>query len=224
LILLPIFAIKIIKKADRIHAVPKRFRDTRPYPKKKVNEMDRESFGPEFDETAHSNAGVLPENTPSGPKAEANPKRARSERDHQMELFGGIAPIEHGGAATIRPVAGGPHQGALRLVRVVQPAHGTVSRNADQTLTYRPEPGFAGTDQFDYTLTDDAGALFSATVTVSVTIESRRPRSVLPASFDSEPPEAPAAGTDVAGGLAASLDRPFARPMPDRAAAQIMGK
>lgn len=186
--------------------------------------MDRESFGPEFDETAQPNPDGLPENQTSGPKAEAILKRARNEFNNQMELFGGAAPIEHGGAATIRPVAGGPHEGALRLVRVVQPAHGTVARNADQTLTYRPEPGFAGTDQFDYTLTDDAGALFSATVTVSVSIESRRPRSVLPASFDSEPPEAPMAGGDVAGGLAASLDRPFARPMPDRAAAQIMGK
>jgi hypothetical protein len=186
--------------------------------------MDRESFGPEYDEHSQTNAGAVPENTQNGPRTDANLKKARKDFDNQMELFGGIAPIEHGGAATIRPVAGGPHQGSLRLVRVVQPAHGTVSRNADQTLTYRPEPGFAGTDQFDYTLTDDAGALFSATVTVSVTIESRRPRSVLPASFDSEPPEAPTAGTDVAGGLAASLDRPFARPMPDRAAAQIMGK
>jgi len=192
--------------------------------------MDRESFGSEIDETAHADTGVLSENTRSGPKAEANRKRVRDEFDNQMELFGGAAPIEHGGAATIRPVAGGPHQGALRLVRVVQPAHGIVSRNADQTLTYRPEPGFAGTDQFDYTLTDDSGALFSATVTVSVTIESRRPRSVLPASFDSEPPEAPAASPNASdgglsgGGLSASLDRPFARPMPDRAAAQIMGK
>jgi Bacterial Ig domain len=186
--------------------------------------MDRESFGPEIDETAHSQAGGHQENHTSGPKAEAILKRGRLEHTDQMELFGGIAPIEHGGAATIRPVAGGPHQGTLRLVRVVQPAHGTVSRNADQTLTYRPEPGFAGTDQFDYTLTDDAGALFSATVTVSVTIESRRPRSVLPPSFESEPPEAPMASPGVPEDLAGPLDRPFARPMPDRAAALMMGK
>jgi hypothetical protein len=186
--------------------------------------MDRESFGPEIDETAHSDAGEHHQNNTSGPKTDATLKRARGEHTDQMELFGGIAPIEHGGAATIRPVAGGPHQGTLRLVRVVQPAHGTVSRNADQTLTYRPEPGFAGTDQFDYTLTDDAGALFSATVTVSVTIESRRPRSVLPESFESEPPEAPMASSETVDALTSRLDRPFARPMPDRAVAQIMGK
>lgn len=186
--------------------------------------MDRDSFGPEDDEAAHANAGVLSENTPSGPKAESILKRDRKELNDQMELFGGIAPIEHGGAATIRPVAGGPHQGELRLVRVVQPKHGTVSRNADQTLTYRPLPGYAGTDQFDYTLSDDAGTLFSATVTVSVTIESRRPRSVLPADFESEPPEAPQASAGVANDPSNPLDRPFARPMPDRAVAQVMGK
>ncbi|HUT48995.1 MAG TPA: Ig-like domain-containing protein [Alphaproteobacteria bacterium] len=186
--------------------------------------MDREYFDPELDEAGAASPDGLPEAGTSGPKAEAILKRGRLEHKDQMELFGGIAPIEHGGAATIRPVAGGPHQGELRLVRVVQPGHGMVSRNADQTLTYRPEPGFAGTDQFDYTLTDSAGALFSATVTVSVTIESRRPRSVLPASFESEPPEAPMASAGVQGDTANPFDRPFARPMPDRAVAQIMGK
>lgn len=186
--------------------------------------MDRESFGPEYDETAHANAGALSEEQSNGPKADTILKRARGEHNDQMELFGGAAPIEHGGAATIRPVAGGPHQGELRLVRVVQPAHGMVSRNADQTLTYRPMAGFSGTDQFDYTLTDDAGALFSATVTVSVTIESRRPRSMLPADFESEPPEAPMARPSVPNDLTSPLDRPVARPMPDRAAAQLMGK
>ena len=141
-----------------------------------------------------------------------------------MELFGGVAPIEHGGAATIRPVAGGPHHGELRLVGVVQPGHGTVSRNADHTLTYRPEPGFSGTDQFDYTLCDDSGARFSATVTVSVSIEPRRPRSALPASFDSEPPEAPIANSDVNDDALAAIDRPFARPMPERLSGYFAGK
>ena len=186
--------------------------------------MDRESFDPEFEEAGPTTLDGLPETETSGAKANTILKKGRLEHRDQMELFGGVTPIEHGGAATIRPVAGGPHQGELRLVRVVQPGHGMVSRNADQTLTYRPEPGFAGTDQFDYTLTDSAGALFSATVTVSVTIESRRPRSVLPASFESEPPEAPMASAGVQGDTANPFDRPFARPMPDRAVAQIMGK
>jgi len=167
--------------------------------------MDRDSFGPEYDETALAQAGALNEHTQTGPKPNPAPSQGRAGHTDQMELFGGIAPIEHGGAATIRPVAGGPH-------------------NADQTLTYRPFPGFAGTDQFDYTLTDDAGALFSATVTVSVTIESRRSRSMLPADFESEPPEAPQAAASLPNELAGPYDRPFARPMPDRAVAQIMGK
>ena len=186
--------------------------------------MDRESFGPELDEAVPTPPDGLPAAQTTGPKTDAKSKWDGQENRDQMELFGGIAPIEHGGAATIRPVAGGPHQGELRLVRVVQPAHGMVSRNADQTLTYRPEPGFAGTDAFDYTLTDDAGALFSATVTVSVTIESKRPRSVLPASFESEPPEQPVASSNVHGEPASPFERPVARPMPDRAAALMMGK
>jgi hypothetical protein len=186
--------------------------------------MDRESFGPELDEAGQTTPDGLPGNEHTETKQAAALKWGRQEHRDQMELFGAAAPIEQGGVATIRPVAGGPHQGELRLVRVVQPAHGMVSRNADQTLTYRPEPGFAGSDQFDYTLTDDAGALFSATVTVSVTLESRRIRSVLPASFESEPPEAPRADAMVQGEAARPFERPFARPLPDSAAAQLIGK
>ncbi len=80
------------------------------------------------------------------------------------------API--GPSAVIRPVPGGEHKGMLKLVDFTQPANGTVSRNADQTLTFRPKPGFTGKDSFDYTLRDEAGTMFSATVTVAVTLEA----------------------------------------------------
>ncbi len=80
------------------------------------------------------------------------------------------API--GPSAVIRPVPGGEHKGMLKLVDFTQPANGAVSRNADQSLTFRPKPGFTGKDSFDYTLRDEAGTMFSATVTVAITLEA----------------------------------------------------
>jgi hypothetical protein len=76
-----------------------------------------------------------------------------------------------GASAVVRPVPGGEHKGMLKLVEFTQPANGTVSRNPDQTLTYRPKPGFTGKDSFDYTLCDEAGTTFSATVAVAVTLD-----------------------------------------------------
>lgn len=76
-----------------------------------------------------------------------------------------------GASAVVRPVPGGEHKGMLKLVEFSQPANGTVSRNPDQTLTYRPKPGFTGKDAFDYTLRDEDGTTFSATVSVAVTLD-----------------------------------------------------
>ena len=77
-----------------------------------------------------------------------------------------------GASAVVRPVPGGEYKGMLKLVDFTQPANGAVSRNADQSLTFRPKPGFTGKDSFDYTLCDEAGTIFSATVTVAVTLEA----------------------------------------------------
>lgn len=48
------------------------------------------------------------------------------------------------------------------------PAHGLAVTN-NKTVHYTPAPGFVGTDQFTYTLTDGAGGFDLATVTVTVT-------------------------------------------------------
>ncbi|MFJ4109633.1 cadherin-like domain-containing protein [Oerskovia enterophila] len=48
------------------------------------------------------------------------------------------------------------------------PFHGAVVVNADNTITYTPEPGFFGIDSFTYTVTDAEGN--SSTATVDVTI------------------------------------------------------
>jgi Bacterial Ig domain len=44
------------------------------------------------------------------------------------------------------------HGDLLSVVSVVQPRHGTVSINPDNTVTYTPETRFSGTDTFAYTI------------------------------------------------------------------------
>jgi uncharacterized protein (TIGR03382 family) len=48
------------------------------------------------------------------------------------------------------------------------PAHGGVSSNADGTLTYTPDIGYEGPDEFTYTICDPYGACDSTTVTIQV--------------------------------------------------------
>ncbi|MDE0734678.1 MAG: Ig-like domain-containing protein, partial [Pirellulaceae bacterium] len=61
-------------------------------------------------------------------------------------------------------------QGATLTVGTLgNPAHGAVIKNSDNTITYTPEAGFHGTDQFDYQLVDSLGETDSGQVTVSVT-------------------------------------------------------
>ncbi|WPO97712.1 Ig-like domain-containing protein [Pseudomonas sp. HR96] len=52
---------------------------------------------------------------------------------------------------------------------VTQPLHGTVSINADNTLSYKPTAGYTGSDSFLYTLKDSTG-LSLGTATVNVTV------------------------------------------------------
>jgi YVTN family beta-propeller protein len=58
--------------------------------------------------------------------------------------------------------------GSLTVVSVVQPANGTVTINADNTVTYTPNTGFSGTDAFAYTVSDGKDGTDTATVTVTV--------------------------------------------------------
>ncbi|NNF10470.1 MAG: tandem-95 repeat protein [Acidimicrobiia bacterium] len=50
----------------------------------------------------------------------------------------------------------------------VLPADGVVVANGDGTFTYAPDPDFAGTDSFGYSICDTGGLCDSATVTVTV--------------------------------------------------------
>ncbi|MCR1786054.1 tandem-95 repeat protein [Nocardioides carbamazepini] len=50
------------------------------------------------------------------------------------------------------------------------PAHGAATVNDDHTITYRPTPGFSGTDHYDYQALDEDGLVCAvARVTVTVT-------------------------------------------------------
>jgi hypothetical protein len=57
----------------------------------------------------------------------------------------------------------------LTVTSVSQPANGSATNNGDGTVTYSPDPGFTGTDQFTYSISDGRGG--SDTATVHVTVE-----------------------------------------------------
>ncbi len=61
-----------------------------------------------------------------------------------------------------------PDGGALTLVDVSTPAHGTAVLTAGNKVRYTPATGYTGTDTFTYTVRDSAGNTQTATVTVTV--------------------------------------------------------
>lgn len=56
----------------------------------------------------------------------------------------------------------------MTVTNVTDPPHGVVVINMDGTVTYTPDGGFSGTDQFDYTVCDPGLLCDTATVTVTV--------------------------------------------------------
>ncbi|QNM95070.1 tandem-95 repeat protein [Chitinimonas koreensis] len=70
--------------------------------------------------------------------------------------------------------AGVPANAGLAARVVTQPLHGTVTVNADGSLTYTPDAGFYGADSFSYVAGD--GLADSALASVAITVEaSNRP-------------------------------------------------
>jgi hypothetical protein len=80
-----------------------------------------------------------------------------------------------------------PDGDPLSVGAVSQPAHGTATANPDGTITYLPDPDFAGTDSFTYQACDPDGLCDTATVTITVS----------PAS--SPPPPPPSGGPPTGG-------------------------
>jgi hypothetical protein len=70
---------------------------------------------------------------------------------------------------TITPVLTNDTGNTLTVTGHTNPAHGSVTLNADGTFLYTPNTGFSGTDSFDYTITDSFGRTATATVTITVT-------------------------------------------------------
>jgi hypothetical protein len=61
-----------------------------------------------------------------------------------------------------------PDHDPLTVTAVTQGAHGSVSINANNTVTYTPNSQYTGTDSFTYTIADPCGATATATVTVTI--------------------------------------------------------
>src|SRR5436190_2084372 len=59
-----------------------------------------------------------------------------------------------------------------------QPAHGTATVNADQTITYTPAANYNGGDTFTYAINDGHGGTATATVNVTVTAVNNAPVAV----------------------------------------------
>ncbi len=65
-------------------------------------------------------------------------------------------------------------QGAMLSVSsVTSPTSGSAVLNPDQTITYTPNAGYNGQDQFSYTACDSAGDCSSATVNIQVGIQQQ---------------------------------------------------
>ncbi len=61
-----------------------------------------------------------------------------------------------------------PDGEAIAVIDVDAPRNGQVEISSASTVTYRPDSGYVGTDQFDYTIADGAGTEATATVTVEL--------------------------------------------------------
>ena len=66
----------------------------------------------------------------------------------------------------------------LSVVAVTSPAHGTITLNGDNTLTYTPAPNFFGSDAVSYTVRDGSGVEATAVVNITVVAVNDAPVAV----------------------------------------------
>ncbi|WP_222615311.1 Ig-like domain-containing protein [Persicimonas caeni] len=71
-----------------------------------------------------------------------------------------------------------PEGDTLSVTATNTPAHGAVTINADNTITYTPNADFAGTDSFTYTVSDGNGGTDTAQVDVTLTGVNDAPDAV----------------------------------------------
>ena len=89
----------------------------------------------------------------------------------------------------------------LTLIALGTPQHGSVTLNADGTITYTPDAGFIGTDTFRYTVSDGAGGEATGLVTVTVLAGQTTPLPevppLVPPPIVPPPVDPPIAGPDL---------------------------
>ena len=72
-----------------------------------------------------------------------------------------------------------PDNDTLTVQSFTNPAHGTVSKDSQNVLTYTPAIGFSGADSFTYTISDGKGHTAVATVNLIVNAPSNRAPTAL---------------------------------------------
>ncbi|UXY14237.1 Ig-like domain-containing protein [Chitiniphilus purpureus] len=70
---------------------------------------------------------------------------------------------------TFNPLSNDTLRDGARIAGFTQPANGSLTLNANGTLTYNPPANYSGTTTFSYTLVDGNGQSSTATVTLNVT-------------------------------------------------------
>ncbi|WP_275575364.1 Ig-like domain-containing protein, partial [Methylocucumis oryzae] len=76
--------------------------------------------------------------------------------------------LDQDSSVTIDVLANDSFEGSPVITDVTTPSHGTVTLNADGTVTYTPNPGYTGNDSFSYTVTSPDGITETATVNIVV--------------------------------------------------------
>ncbi len=66
----------------------------------------------------------------------------------------------------------------LSVIKVVDPAHGTLTLNANGTFTYVPDANYNGTDSFVYRVSDGVAESADTTVTITVAAVNDAPVAV----------------------------------------------
>jgi hypothetical protein len=132
------------------------------------------------DGTAHFSApqdvtvGLSPFTLVSIPRAPFLDAGTFAVTDHGPVANNDVASVVSGTSVGIPVLANDsdPDKAPLEIVQVATPAHGTAHTDGSGTIYYAPALGFTGTDAFNYTIADPAGAEATATVTVTVTKSS----------------------------------------------------
>ena len=90
--------------------------------------------------------------------------------DHPPVAVADAATTPSGTPATVAVLANDsdPDGDPLTVSAVTQPANGSATINANNTVTYTPKAGFSGKDGFTYTASDGRGGTATATVTITV--------------------------------------------------------